>query len=47
MNIHELRDELHNKKNNQSFLFGGKIDLDRKLFETNLAFEDIEEVQSC
>ena len=43
MNIHELRDDLSNRKiTDQSFLFTCKIDSDGKLVETIMLFKDIE-----
>ena len=47
MNIHALRSGLSNRKStNQSFLFGGKIDLDGKLVETIMLLKRIEAFES-
>ena len=42
MNIHELRDELSNQKLKiQALLFKSKIDVDAKLVQTSMLFEDL------
>ena len=47
MNVHELRDELPNRKlTNQPFLCEGMNDVDGKLVETNMPFKNIEAFES-